>query len=282
MSIGLWLSISFAVLLLGAFLYWAFFVTEGAYLGARVVAWTYDLAATKYDDIKQFNGSDDAWLLAQPMIHKLGAVNGPLILDVATGTARMPLSLLLHHNQFRGYVIALDLSRKMLLQAQQKLVAHKGHYTLLWQDAQDLPFPDGTFDAVSCLEALEFMASPQTVLREMARVLRPGGVLLVTNRVNWERRLMPGKAFTDDEFRMQLQGVDLIDIEIRAWQVYYDLIWAHKAGQPSRLGRATQELGACLRCPHCGTAPLYEEQHQLLCPACARVYPISQRIVELV
>jgi ubiquinone/menaquinone biosynthesis C-methylase UbiE len=280
MSIGLWLAIGAGILLLGAFLYWAFIVTEGAYLGARVVAWTYDLAAPKYDDIKQFNGQDDTWLLAGPMIHRLRAVNGPLILDVATGTGRMPLALL-HHHQFHGYVIALDLSRKMLLQAQQKLVAHAGRYALLWQDAQDLPISDDTFDAVSCLEALEFMPSPQTVLREMVRVLRPGGVLVVTNRVNWERKLMPGKAFADDKLTALLQDMGLVDVEIRPWQVYYDLIWAHKAGQPSRLGRATQALGTSLRCPQCGATPLNEKQHQLCCPACARVYPVSQHVVEL-
>jgi ubiquinone/menaquinone biosynthesis C-methylase UbiE len=223
MPIWLWSLIGGVALFLSAFLYWAFVITEGAYLGARIVAWTYDLAASKYDAIKQFSPLDDTWLLASPTVNRLRHVNGPLILDVATGTGRLPLALL-RHGRFRGYVIALDLSTKMLRQAERKLGKHEGRWTLVRRDAQDLPFPDHTFDAVSCLEALEFMPSPRRVLGEMARVLRPGGVFLVTNRVNWERKLMPGKAFTDDEIRALLQEAGLTDIKIRPWQVYYDLI----------------------------------------------------------
>jgi ubiquinone/menaquinone biosynthesis C-methylase UbiE len=279
-AIWFWVLGSSAILFLAALLYWAFIVTEGAYLGARVVAWTYDLAATRYDTIKQFSPMDDAWLLASPMINKLREINGPLVLDVATGTGRMPLALL-NHPRFDGYLIALDLSKKMLLHAQAKLGSHRGRHTLLMRDAQDLPFPRDTFDAVSCLEALEFMPSPQRVLSEMARVLRPGGVFLVTNRVNWERKLMPGKAFTDDEIRALLTNVGLIDVVIRPWQVYYDLIWARKPGALSRLGRGTQDLGKYLCCPQCGNTRLERNLDRLHCAQCSLNYPINGHIVEM-
>jgi ubiquinone/menaquinone biosynthesis C-methylase UbiE len=261
-------------------LYWAFIITEGAYLGARVVAWTYDLAAKKYDDIKQFNPTHDVWLLANPMLQKILPVNAPLILDVATGTGRMPRALLSRH-RFDGYVIGLDLSQNMLEQARKKLHPHAGRYTLIWHDAQDLPFPDQTFDAVSCLEALEFMPSPHNVLSEMARVLRPGGILLVTNRVNWERKLMPGKAFTDDEMRAKLASAGLVEVEIRPWQVYYDLIWAHKPGTRSLLGAANRDLEQIARCPHCHSTPLARKPTGMYCPHCQQRFPQDRDLVDM-
>jgi SAM-dependent methyltransferase len=169
----------------------------------------------------------------------------------------------------------------MLLHAQAKLGSHSGRYALLMRDAQDLPFPSDTFDAVSCLEALEFMPSPSRVLSEMARVLRPGGVFVVTNRVNWERKLMPGKAFTDDEIRALVRNVGLIDVEIRPWQVYYDLIWARKPGAPSRLGNGTQDLSKHLCCPQCENTPLKRNLDRLHCMHCSRDYPINGHIVEM-
>lgn len=236
-----WILFAAGLLLLGAFLYWAFVITEGAYLGTRVVTWTYDLAAHRYDRIKQFKLSDDVWVLAWPMLNKLKGVYRPLVLDVATGTGRMPYALLTRPS-FQGHVIGLDSSRKMLRQADAKLSRYAGRYALVWHDAQQLPFPDETFDAVCCLEALEFMPSPQRVLSEMFRVLCPGGIFLVSNRINWERRLMPGKAFSDARFRAMLESAGLVRIEFRPWQVYYDLIWARKKGERSLVGRSVEEI----------------------------------------
>jgi len=227
--------------LLVLFFYWAFIITEGAYLGARVVAWTYDLTAAKYDRIKQFKLEQDVWLIAGPLLNKLRAVRHPLILDVATGTARLPLALLTRPT-FDGHVFGLDLSRNMLVQAERKLTPYAGRYTLVWHDAQHLPFDDETFDAVCCLEALEFMPDPPGVLAEMARVLRPGGVFMVTNRINWEARLMPGKAFSKDRIRAMLQSLGLVRIEFRLWQVYYDLILALKEGRQAVEGHPPDEI----------------------------------------
>ncbi|MBN1936267.1 MAG: class I SAM-dependent methyltransferase [Anaerolineae bacterium] len=240
----MWIGILGGILglcLLAMLFYWAFIITEGAYLGARVVAWTYDLTAKKYDQIKQFKLDHDVWLIVGPLLHKLRDVQHPLILDVATGTGRLPLSLF-SRPTFDGQVIGLDLSRKMLEQADRKLQEHAGRYTLVWHDAQRLPFDDETFDVVCCLEALEFMPDPLQVLSEMARVLRPGGIFLVTNRVNWEAKLMPGKAFSKDQFRAMLKSLGLLRIEFRLWQVYYDLIFALKPGRQAVAGKTRDEI----------------------------------------
>lgn len=275
--IWIWLAVGLGIVLLSLFVYWAFVITEGAYLGARTVAWTYDLTARRYDDIKKFSLSDDKWFLARPLLNLLQGINCPLILDVATGTGRLPEALL-QSPDFEGAIVGLDLSLKMLHQARTKLHAKTGATTaviLIRQDALHLPFPDETFDAVACLEAIEFMPSSTRALGEMARVLRPGGILLITNRVNWERKLMPGKAFTDDTMRTILQEMDIPRIEVRPWQVYYDLIWARKAGSRSRLGRGTSGKTDILRCPRCTHFPVIDEGDTLLCSACGHRYAIQ-------
>ena len=101
-----WIALTLGVLLLAALVYWAFVITEGAYLGARTVAWTYDVAARRYDDIKRFNRREDVWFLIQPLLLALEHVDSPLILDLATGTGRVPDALLYGPN-FRGTVIPL-------------------------------------------------------------------------------------------------------------------------------------------------------------------------------
>lgn len=178
-------------------------------------------------------------------MNKLNPVRRPLVLDVATGTGRLPLSLL-SRPPFQGHVVGLDLSRRMLEHARVNLIAFEDRCTLVHHDAQHLPFADETFDAVCCLEALEFMPSPHKVLTEMARVLRPGGIFLVTNRVNWESRLMPGKAFAKPRFRAMLQGLGLERVEFRLWQVYYDLIFARKSGISLPEGQLPEQAQAHL------------------------------------
>ena len=276
----IWVAVGFALLALGLCLYWAFIITEGAYLGGRTVAWTYDLTATRYDGIKHFNPFDDARFLAVPMIESLRQVDCPLVLDVATGTGRM-IQALLDRPSFGGTVIGLDLSYRMLQQAESKLSAYASRHALIWCDAQYLPFPDDMFDAVSCLEALEFMPSSRRVLLNMARVLRPGGVFLATNRVNWERRVMPGKAFTDSQLRAIFSEVGLVGLSVRPWQVYYDLIWARKPGEQSRLGRGTYELAQVLRCPRCAYSPLVGFPDHLFCPSCGRECAINGHICSI-
>jgi ubiquinone/menaquinone biosynthesis C-methylase UbiE len=265
-----------AVLL--ALVYWQMIIAEGTYLGARMVAWTYDIVASRYDAIKQFKPQNESWFVAAPLLRELIGVEHPLVLDVATGTGRLPLALL--RERFRGQIVALDFSRGMLRQAKRKLAAYSDQVSLLWQDASDLPFSDGAFDAVTCLESLEFMPNPREALAEMVRVLAPGGVLFVTNRVGHEARLLPGRAIPRPEFERVLAGQPLSDYRVQRWQVNYDQAIARKAGQRVVGGRQGTDLASLLRCPACGGS-VGRGGMAYSCQDCRATYPIREGMVLL-
>jgi SAM-dependent methyltransferase len=275
-----WLALGLAGLVaLLVVAYWQLIIAEGTYLGPRVVAWTYDLVASRYDAIKQFDNRNERWFVASPLLGELATVEQPLILDVATGTGRLPQALL--RERFRGTILALDLSSRMLRQARRKLQAYGEQVSLIRQDASHLPFDDDTFDAVACLEALEFMPDPLETLAEMVRVLAPGGVLCLTNRVGWEARLLPGRAMARPEFEEVLMANCLLDIRVRSWQTDYDLALARMGGQRQAGDRQGRELTSLLRCPACGAA-LERRVASLACTSCGQAYPIQEGVLNLV
>lgn len=212
---------AFAVVALG---WWLLIASEGVYLGRRVVVWLYDLVALRYDAIKGYDATYDHMFLAQPIMQRVAPDTAPYVLDVATGTGRLPLAML-RHAHFEGPLFALDASHPMLKVAAEHLRGQAG-VMLLQGDAEHLPFDDGAFDVVTCLEALEFMIRPQVVLVELCRVVRPGGWLLITHRRT--ARWMPGKVPTRDGLRDQLAALGMAEITFEAWQVDYDRVWARK------------------------------------------------------
>jgi len=264
-----------ALLALGGLaIYWLVFLTEGVYLGRRAVIWLYDLYAGRYDDIKQYDPVTESYFLAIPLLQRLVAVRAPLILDVATGTARLPLALL-EQPVFQGRIVALDLSRKMLAVAAAKLAPQRSRVALLHQRAETLPFSDDTFDAVACLEALEFMMDPPAVLRELVRVLRPGGLLVLTNRQGRDARLMPGRTFAHDHLdRLLREEIGMAAVEIQPWQVDYRIVWAVKAGRSPVAGPLS--LDEIWRCPACGAVEMIQVERGWRCLGCEARVPVGE------
>ncbi len=228
--------IALAAIGLGGFLsWWLLIESEGVYLGKRVVIWLYDVYARRYDAIKQFNPHYEHHFLAQPLMAQISPCQNPLVLDVATGTGRLPLALW-QHTCFSGHVVGLDLSYQMLKQAHQKLVTE--HYregvSLVHHSAERLPFDDASFDVVTCLEALEFLPATDSALAEMARVLREGGILLITQRIN--TRWMPGRLWSESTLMTLLEELGFEFIEFDIWQYDYKKVWAQKRGQSAPIG----------------------------------------------
>ena len=220
--------------LLWAVYYWLFVVTEGLYLGQRVVVWLYDWYAPRYDGIKQYVTEEEQVLVVEPLLGELGRVSRPLILDVATGTGRVPYFLLQDGRLTRrlhGRIIGLEPAGKMLAQAVANTQPFSAEGGLDWvqQTAVPLPFPSATFDALTCLEALEFLPDESAAVREMVRVLKPGAPLLLTRRTGWEARLFIGRYRTRPAFAAWLATFGLTDVVVVDWQSNYDLVIGRKA-----------------------------------------------------
>jgi ubiquinone/menaquinone biosynthesis C-methylase UbiE len=207
--------------------YWELIIVEGAHLGPGVVVWLYDLAARRYDRIKQFDLQVEADTLGLPLAAALAAIEAPLVLDVAAGTGRVARALL-RQPAFDGRVVQIDPSAPMLREGQIACAAWPDRLDWVRAPAAPLPFAAGTFDAVTCLEALEFVPDARAALAECARVLRPGGQLLVTNRVGGDAWLLAGKTFRPEAFKRLLAELPLGEVEVQPWQVEYDLGWAKK------------------------------------------------------
>lgn len=211
---------------LGAlWLYWELVLAEGVHLGPRVVVGLYNWVAPRYEAIKRFDPAFDAQTLAQPLLRALGAVPQPRILDVAAGTGRMARALAAQPG-FNGRVVNLDPAAQMLQTGRALGLAAPW----LQATAQTLPFPANTFDAVTFLEALEFVPDMPAALAECVRVLRPGGVLVVTQRIGPYAWLMLRQNPTRRTLRRWLTTLPLTALRIRPWQVEYNLAWARKIG----------------------------------------------------
>ncbi len=98
------------------------------------------------------------------------------ILDVATGTAGVALMLT---ERSGATVTGLDITEQMLRRGRER-VARRGkasRINLVAGRAEQLPFPDHCFDALTFTYLLRYVEDPAATLRELARVVRPGGAV---------------------------------------------------------------------------------------------------------
>jgi ubiquinone/menaquinone biosynthesis C-methylase UbiE len=143
-------------------------------------------------------------------IARLGVASGRL-LDVGCGPGNIALKIA---NRWPGVrVVGVDFSRNMILAARaaadtQRLSARAEFFA---GDAKKLPFPDGAFDFVFSNSVLHHLRDPVGMLDEMARVVKPGGIVLLRDlrrpgrlifpwHVRWYGRHYSGlmrKLFTD-------------------------------------------------------------------------------------
>jgi ubiquinone/menaquinone biosynthesis C-methylase UbiE len=226
-----WLALLVIFMAVVAFLYWLLVTTEGVFLGQRIVILLYDLTAAKYDSIKQYDPEFESGTILHPLLQAMSAKPKPWVLDVATGTARVPL-LLLREPRFDGRVVGLDAAAQMLAQAIYKLnqlpLPARQWGSLVQQTADRLPFPDNSFDVVTCLEALEFFPSDVPALEEMFRVLKPGGFLMASRRSGRDARLFLNHYRSTDDFMHLLADLGFASLETYQWQVDYDMVTAEK------------------------------------------------------
>jgi len=130
------------------------------------VAKNYDILNTLFS-----MGIDRLW--RRRLIQEIGSANS--VLDIATGTAEVAIEALNSLN--KAYVIGIDPSGEMLGLGRKKIESLRMNekITLVQGAAESLPFKDDTFDGVTIAFGIRNTVDPLKSLKEMKRVLRPGG-----------------------------------------------------------------------------------------------------------
>ena len=110
-------------------------------------------------------------------VSRLKACGGDRFLDAGCGIGRTLLVAQLEMPGSRW--IGVDRMEGSVRTAVKSLSTAEANVQLLVGDIQALPFPDGAFDSLISRDTLECVADPPRVLNELARVVRPGGVVLI-------------------------------------------------------------------------------------------------------
>jgi len=147
------------------------------------------------------------------LYRQAGLLQAERVLDVGCGTGVITEELA---QRTRGAVIGLDLDRERLAFARQQ--PSRARYEQ--GDARSLPYPDQHFDIVACHYLLMWVGDSGRTMREMARVLRPNGAVLICAEPDYGGRL------------------DWPDLPIRKWQID----GLRRRGANPLVGRQLREL----------------------------------------
>ncbi|MGD0755276.1 MAG: class I SAM-dependent methyltransferase [Bacteroidales bacterium] len=129
----------------------------------------------KWDDLNM----DFLKPMADEIIHLIKPRDTDVVLDVASGTGEPGLTIA---TMLRGgKVVATDLAEGMLEVAQEN-ATRRGikNFEIIAADVCKLPFPDNSFDAISCRLGFMFFPDMSLAAKEMVRVLKPGGRIAAT------------------------------------------------------------------------------------------------------
>ena len=146
-----------------------------AKLQRRLQRYGWDLAAHRYEPLwrAQLAGAQDKLLECAAL------APGERVLDVACGTGLVTFEAARAVGP-HGRVLGVDLSGEMVEAARQCAEQrHTSNLSFARMDAEALRLPDAGFDVVLCALGLMYMPDPAQALREMQRVLRPGGRIVI-------------------------------------------------------------------------------------------------------
>ena len=153
----------------------------------------FDRIARRYDLLNTVlsGGSDERWRRRTAEAVVRGS--GDSVLDIACGSGKLALAV--RRQSGAGLVVGLDFSNGMLEVARQSSPGPR----YVRGDGLALPFPDGRFDGATNAFGLRNLADPLRGLREMRRVVRPGGTMAVLEFVR------PSTALAGRAYRLYLR-----------------------------------------------------------------------------
>jgi len=125
---------------------------------------------------------------AEEFVSHLGIPHGAHVLDVACGTGNLAIPL-----ARRGCLVTgVDIASNLLSQARERAAVEDLTAIFDEGDAEQLPYPDASFDAAVTMFGAMFAPRPELVASELARVLKPGGLLAMAN---WNPASFSGQMF---------------------------------------------------------------------------------------
>jgi ubiquinone/menaquinone biosynthesis C-methylase UbiE len=201
----------------------------------------YDLA---YRDVF-WQGREYEDLCDRAAIRALLPPSGDRLIEVGSGFGRLA-------GEYAGYgsVVLLDPSEPLLQAARERLGADP-RFEFVPGAATRLPFPDATFDAVVSFETVEHIAAQETFLDEIRRVLRPGGLVVLScpNKVEYtDERGVTNEFHVRELYRDELAVLIAPRFPHSAWYGqrpgFYSVVWAERRparGEIFEIGETTAD-----------------------------------------
>lgn len=140
--------------------------------GDQAVLEEYASLAPAYDDRWSFY----VWATLSETLKRMALRDSDRVLDVGCGTSS--LFEMISAKYPSAGLVGVDLCAEMLGVARKKMNRHASHFAAR---ANGLPFRSGSFDVVVSCNAFHYFHEPEECLAEFARVLRPGGRLIITD-----------------------------------------------------------------------------------------------------
>lgn len=145
---------------------------------AKRVARVFDSVAARYDLMNDVMSAGMHRIWKASAISQANVRPGQHVLDVASGTGDLALAFAKKVG-LQGRVVMTDINGQMLARGRNRLIDEGFPTEAVVCDAEHLPFPDGEFDLVTVAFGLRNMTDKLAALKQMYRVLKPGGKLMV-------------------------------------------------------------------------------------------------------
>ena len=196
----------------------------------------FDEVSPKYDLLNDVLSAGNSRLWRIATTRAIGPRKGMRILDLAAGTGTSSAALAAHG----AHVTAADFSEGMLAEGRRRN-AGNDLIDFVWADATQLPFEDDSFDAATISYGLRNVSDPKQALAEMARVVKPGGRVVIaefsrpsSEAVNWaytkyNRHVLPRVAGLIN--RDAAEAYKYLNESIEEWPAQEELArWLREAG----------------------------------------------------